>query len=43
MKTDGEMDVYSHVFLTWTLDTGEWSASRPGHFPPEKEPPTPIG
>jgi hypothetical protein len=29
MKTDGEVDVYSHIFLTWTLDTGEWSALRP--------------
>jgi len=26
--------VYLHAFLTWTLDGGELSASRPDHFIP---------
>jgi hypothetical protein len=36
MKAYGGSDVWSHVFLTSTLDGGEWSASRPGHFPPRE-------
>jgi hypothetical protein len=31
MKAYG-VDVQTHVFLTWVLDVGEWSASRPGRF-----------
>jgi hypothetical protein len=34
----------SYSFLTWALDGGEWSASRPGRaLPPGKGPPVPIG
>jgi len=28
------MEVYIHVFLTSSLDEGEWSASRSGRFTP---------
>jgi hypothetical protein len=28
------VNVWLHAFLTSALDGGEWSASRPGHFPP---------
>jgi len=36
--------MYSHTHsLTSALDGGEWSASRPGRFTPEKEPLVPIG
>jgi hypothetical protein len=27
---------YIHVFLTWALVGGEWSASRPGRFTPRE-------
>jgi hypothetical protein len=30
MKTYGGAEVKPHAFLTWTLDGGEWSVSRPG-------------
>jgi hypothetical protein len=39
MKTYGGVDVKIHVFLTWTLDGGEWSASRPGRFTPGERAP----
>jgi hypothetical protein len=42
MKTYGEVDVYIHIFLTSALVGGEWSASRPCRFIPEKEPPVPV-
>jgi hypothetical protein len=29
-----EVDVLIHIFLTWTLAGGEWSASRHGRFIP---------
>jgi hypothetical protein len=42
--TLGERRYSSYSFLTWALDGGEWSASRPGRaLPPGKEPPVPIG
>jgi len=28
--------VYLSTFLIWTLDGGEWSASRPGRFTPRE-------
>jgi hypothetical protein len=28
------MNVQTHIFFTWSLVGGEWSASRPGHFNP---------
>jgi len=31
-----------HLALTSTLDEGEWLASRPTFFTPDKEPPMPI-
>jgi hypothetical protein len=34
MKTYGEVDVQTHVFLTSALVGGKWSASRPGRFSP---------
>jgi hypothetical protein len=34
MKTHGEVEVLRHAFLTWALDGGEWSTSRPGRFTP---------
>jgi hypothetical protein len=36
MKTYGGVDVYIHIFLTSALAGGDWSASRPGCFTPEK-------
>jgi hypothetical protein len=34
----------SYPFLTFSLDGGQWSASRPGHaLPPGKGPPVPTG
>jgi len=30
------VEVYLHAFLTLVLDGGEWSASRPGRFPPKE-------
>jgi hypothetical protein len=32
MKTYGGVGVYIHVFFTWALDGGEWSASRHGRI-----------
>jgi hypothetical protein len=32
MKTNGEVEIQLHEFLTLALDGGEWSASHPGHF-----------
>jgi hypothetical protein len=42
MKKYGGVDVQIHVFLTSALVEDEWSASRPGRFTPEKEPPVPL-
>jgi hypothetical protein len=42
MKVYGKVNVFIYVFLTSALVRGEWSASRPGPFTPEKEPPVPI-
>jgi hypothetical protein len=39
MKAYAGVHVQIHVFLTSTLDGGEWSASRPAALTPEKEPP----
>jgi hypothetical protein len=39
MKACGGVDVEIHIFLTLTLAGGEWSASRPGRFTPEKKRP----
>jgi hypothetical protein len=36
------VDVQIQVLLTSALVEGEWSASRPGRFIPEEEPPIPI-
>jgi hypothetical protein len=43
MKAYGGVDVWIHVFLTAALVRGELSASRPGHFTPEKELSAPTG
>jgi len=34
MKMYGGVEVQRHMFSTSTLDGSEWSASRPGRFPP---------
>jgi hypothetical protein len=34
VKAFGGVDVEVHIFLTWTLAGGEWSASRPSRFTP---------
>jgi hypothetical protein len=34
------MVLYIHVFFTWALAGGEWSASRPGRFTPEEKAPS---
>jgi hypothetical protein len=36
MKAYGRVNVYIHIFLTSALVGGEWSASRPCRFTPEK-------
>jgi hypothetical protein len=43
MKANGGVDVQIHIFLTSALVLGEWSASRPGRFTPEKRAAVPIG
>jgi hypothetical protein len=42
MMTYREVDVQIHILLTSALVGGEWPASRPCRFTPEKEPPVPI-
>jgi hypothetical protein len=39
MKAYEEVEVWLYSFLTSTLDGGEWSASRPNRFVPEKTAP----
>jgi hypothetical protein len=39
MKAYWVMEVQLHIFLTLTVDGGEWSASRPGRFTPREKPP----
>jgi hypothetical protein len=34
MKTYEGVDVLIHIFMTWALAEGEWSASRHGRFKP---------
>jgi hypothetical protein len=34
MKAYGGVDVYIHIFLTYAVARGEWSASSPGCFTP---------
>jgi hypothetical protein len=34
METYGGVGVMTHVFLTYALVQGEWSASRPARFTP---------
>ena len=36
------METQIHTFLNLALDGGEWSASRPGHSIPSKEPQDPL-
>jgi hypothetical protein len=43
MKAYGGADVQIHIFLTSTLDGGEWSVSRPWRFTPAERAPLPIG
>ena len=31
----GGAEVERHSFLTWTLDGGEWTTTRPGRFIPQ--------
>ena len=39
----GGEEVERHLFLTWTLDDGEWTISRPPPlYPPGKEPVYPL-
>jgi hypothetical protein len=37
MKAYGRVDVLSHIFFTWALVGGKWSASSPGHFTQEEK------
>jgi hypothetical protein len=39
MKTYGGVDIQIRDFLTSVLIGGEWSASRPGRFPPDERAP----
>jgi hypothetical protein len=43
MKAHVVVDVEIHVFLTSALVGGERSASHPGRFNPQEEPPVSIG
>jgi hypothetical protein len=43
MKAYGGVDVYIHVFVTWALVGGEWSASRLATLLLWKESPVSIG
>jgi hypothetical protein len=36
MKAYEGVEVYIHIFLTWALVGGEWSASRPCRFTPRE-------
>jgi hypothetical protein len=36
MKAYGGVDVWIHIFMTSALVGGEWSASHPGRFTPDK-------
>jgi hypothetical protein len=37
MKVYWGMEVELHTLVTLTLDSGEWSASHPGHFTPREK------
>jgi hypothetical protein len=39
MKAYGGGDVQINIFLTWALDGGEWSVSRPCRFTPGERTP----
>jgi hypothetical protein len=43
MKTYWRVKVWLHAFIDPALHGGEWSASHPGGFVPEKEPKVPTG
>jgi len=43
MKTYWGSGGIASCILDLSTDGGEWLASRPGYFTPEKEPPVPIG
>jgi hypothetical protein len=43
MKTYLGVEVWFHIFLTLTLDGGEWSASHCGHFTPTETALVPFG
>jgi len=43
MKAYEEVEVWLYSFLTSTVNGGEWSASRPGRFVPEKTAPNILG
>jgi hypothetical protein len=43
MKAYEGVDVYIHVFLTWTLIRGELSASHPGRFTQGEKLSAPVG
>jgi hypothetical protein len=42
MKAYRGLKVHLHPFLTLSLDTGSWSASRPDYFTPRKMPPVQL-
>jgi hypothetical protein len=39
----GAAEKYHHVFLTYALGGGDWSASSPGSFTHKKKIPAPFG
>jgi hypothetical protein len=39
MQANGGVEVEIHIYLTSALVGGEWSASRPGRFPPGESAP----